>query len=124
MFCPHCGKEIDDNADVCPECGKDLGKNAAPAPTPAPTPAPNPAPAQNTQYNPLQLVAFVLMIITTVSAGIFLIPLAWMIPMDVHLWQQMKNGNKVGIGFGICTLIFVNLISGILLIVDTAQENN
>lgn len=27
MFCPNCGKEIDDKAVVCPNCGVSTGKN-------------------------------------------------------------------------------------------------
>ncbi len=31
MFCPKCGKQIDDEAEVCPECGNSTGKKPAQA---------------------------------------------------------------------------------------------
>ena len=110
MYCPHCGKEVNEDAVVCPHCGRAL-KEAEVVST---NQEPN---------NVLQLVAFILMVITTVVAGFFLIPLAWMIPMDVHLYKCMQEKKKVSVGFGVCTLIFVDLVSGILLLVDSAQQN-
>ena len=45
-----------------------------------------------------------------------LIPLAWSIPMTVIVKKKLNNNEPIGIGFKICTLLFVNLISGILLL--------
>ena len=48
MFCPYCGKQIDDGSKHCQYCGKSVTQDAsapAPAPTPAPTPVPTPEPA-------------------------------------------------------------------------------
>ena len=44
MFCPNCGKVIDDRAVVCPCCGVSTGKNQA----------------ANTESNTLAIVGFVL----------------------------------------------------------------
>ncbi|HBR85762.1 MAG TPA: hypothetical protein DEA32_01035 [Firmicutes bacterium] len=49
-----------------------------------------------------------------VTAICLLIPLAWMIPMLIH----MKKAADLSTGFSICTLLFFNLISGILLLCD------
>ena len=110
MYCPKCGSEVSDSASYCPNCGAPINQHAQQV-------------NQNVEENPVQLVAFILMIISTVFFGFALFPLIWMIPMDVHLYDKMKNGQKVGIGFGICTLLFVNFISGILLLVDTASNS-
>lgn len=45
-----------------------------------------------------------------------LIPLAWAIPMTVHAVKCVNGGKPMGMAFKICTLIFVNLLSGILLL--------
>ena len=47
MYCPHCGKQIDDQAALCPYCGNivddaALDQPAAPAPVPAYVPPPAP----------------------------------------------------------------------------------
>ena len=63
--------------------------------------------------------AFVLMIIMTIIMAIptFGIALAWCIPMTVHV-NKIKNGLAANtIGFGVCTLLFVGIIPGILLLV-------
>lgn len=64
----------------------------------------------------LRLIAFILSIVTTVALGILIIPLAWMIPMTVHMWGIYKGKNQNTIAFGVCTLIFCNVIAGILLL--------
>ena len=46
----------------------------------------------------------------------FLIPLAWMIPMTIRVYKIYKGRKPNTVAFGICTLIFVNLVSGILLL--------
>lgn len=70
----------------------------------------------------LRLANFVLCIISTVCLGILLVPLAWMIPMTVHSYGIYKGENPNTVAFGVCTLIFVNLIGGILLLVSQKDE--
>ena len=66
----------------------------------------------------MRLVAFILCLVSTVSVGWTIIPLAWMIPMTVHCWGLYKGTKANTTGFGVCTLIFVNLVGGILLLVS------
>ena len=69
--------------------------------------------------------AFILMIIVIViicisgisSLGFGLIPLAWCIPMTVHISKIKKGLAPNTIAFGVCTLLFAGVISGILLLV-------
>lgn len=74
------------------------------------------------QDTTLRLVAFILALISTISMGFAIIPLAWMIPMTVMTWQIYKGKRANTVGFGVCSLIFLNLVSGILLLVSTKEE--
>lgn len=69
----------------------------------------------------LRLVAFILCLLSTIAMGIFIITLAWMIPMTVHCWGVYKGKKANTVAFGVCTLLFLNLISGILLLVSTKE---
>lgn len=70
----------------------------------------------------LRLIAFILAVISTVSVCWAIIPLAWMIPMTVHCWGIYKRTKENTTAFGVCTLIFLNLIGGILLLVSTRSR--
>ena len=64
----------------------------------------------------LRLIAFIFNLISTITASWALIPLAWMIPMTVISWKIYKGTRPNTTAFGVCTLIFVNLVGGILLL--------
>ena len=66
----------------------------------------------------LRLVAFIFCVVGTVSLAFTIIGLAWGIPMTVHAWKIYKGQRNNTIAFGVCTLIFVNIIAGILLLVS------
>jgi len=53
---------------------------------------------------------------------IYLIPFAWLIPMAVHTYKWVNGEIELGLGFKICTLIFVSLISGILMLCDSGEK--
>jgi len=74
------------------------------------------APVDDNKTN-LKMVAFIFNIISTVSIGWLIIPLAWMIPMTVYSWGIYKGTKKNTTAFSVCCLIFVSLVSGILLLV-------
>ncbi len=80
------------------------------------------ATAADSNSKTLFLVAFIFCIISTVATCWLLIPLAWMIPMSVHCWGIYKGTKKNTTAFGVCTLIFVNLVAGILLLVAPKDE--
>jgi uncharacterized membrane protein YvbJ len=105
-YCPKCGAKMEDNATICPSCGYNLREE------------PNVEAVKSNGNESLQLVAKVFMIISTVLTGIYIIPLLWTIPMTVHYFTSCKEKRPVGIGFKVCTLIFVSLIAGILMLVD------
>ncbi len=66
----------------------------------------------------LRLIAFILCLLSIVSLGWFIVPLAWMIPMTVHLWGVYKGKCPNTVAFGVCTLLFVNIVAGILLLIS------
>lgn len=102
--------------------------NFTPAPAPQPMapqgyayagqPYAQPQVIDNESDRTLRLIAFIFCILSTISVCWLIIPLAWMIPMTVHCWgiYQGKKANTTA--FGVCTLIFVTLVGGILLLVS------
>ena len=99
--CLNCGTQIEkDNVQFCPNCGKSLNQ-------------------QKEYESGLLTAAKILMIITCVVTGWALIPLAWLIPMTITISKRKTSGKKLSTGFKVCTLIFGNLISGILLLCDS-----
>lgn len=61
----------------------------------------------------------VFMILGCISmAAFYLVPLCWTIPMTVHYFRSVKNHRHIGTGFKVCSLLFVSLIGGILMLCD------
>ena len=54
--------------------------------------------------------------IVIVRAIFGLIPLLWILPMSKKILKAMKNGTTLTTGFKVCTLIFVNIILGVVLL--------
>jgi len=83
--------------------------------------------SQQKQYRKMKIAAFVLNLLTIVYLGftvIGIIAWIWVIPMTVHSYILYKNNQKASTAFSICELLFVNMISGILHLVDTESQNN
>ena len=62
------------------------------------------------------------MIIGCVLNGFYLIPLCWCIPMTVSYCRKIKNGESVSTGFKVCSLLFVSLIAGVLMLCDNSDN--
>ena len=102
-----------DEAVLCVKCGcyangSDL-QNGVEAPAPEPS-----------KERGVVTAAKVFMIIGTVIIALYtcLIGLAWCLPMTLSYFKKVKSGEPIGIGFKVCTLLFVSLISGILMLCD------
>ena len=55
--------------------------------------------------------------IVFIACGVFaLIPLCWVLPMRKKILKAMKEGTTLSAGFKICTLLFVNFLTGLLLL--------
>lgn len=106
QYCENCGTQLNDNATACHNCG-----------TPVRTAAPT-APVQ-TQTPAVRIVAKVFMIIgCIISAFELLIPLCWTIPMTVHYCRAVRENRPVGVGFKVCSMLFVSLVGGICMLCD------
>lgn len=53
----------------------------------------------------------------------FPIALIWQIPMTIYYYRCVTNKTKTSTGFKVCTLIFVSLIAGILMLCDKDDKN-
>lgn len=67
-------------------------------------------------------IALVFAIISCVIMGFALFPLAWAVPMTVSMSRKLKNGQPISVGFKVCTLLFLNTVSGILLLCIPENE--
>lgn len=69
----------------------------------------------------LDVIALALVGIIFAAIGVYvgliaLIPLVWILPMTIKMFRYSRGTTTCGVGFKICTLLVVNLISGILLL--------
>lgn len=100
-YCIYCGNEMFDDAVMCVKCGRIT------------------EPLNSVNKNKgLKTAIKVFMIIGTIILGIYIIPLAWCLPMTISYFNKVKNGERVSDGFKVCTLLFVSLVSGILMLLD------
>lgn len=101
-FCSKCGHEIMEEAVVCPNCGCAVSQDK---------------PKQQAGGSDgLAIASKIFLIIGCICQGIFLLPLAWCLPITISICGKMKRGEPVGTGLKVCALLFVNLIAGILLL--------
>lgn len=107
-YCTKCGAQIHDDAVVCVSCG---------CPTTPTATTENVAP----KTSGLKTAAMILMIVGTIINGLtgFLIPLIWCLPMTLSYCNKVKRGEPVSLGFKICSLLFVSMVGGILMICDS-----
>lgn len=128
-YCQYCGGEVHEEAVICIHCGRTIENK----------------PAHKNNSDTLLTVAKVFMIISCAAypaigllygfafiaaaaaesamliGGIamligFCIPLAWTLPMTITVSRKIKEHEPIGTALKICTLLFVNTISGILLL--------
>lgn len=105
-YCRKCGGQIEDDAVICVHCGCSTEEK----------------PAQ-TQPSTLKTVAKVFMILScVVGAFCFFIPLLWTLPMTIKYCNAIKNNESVSTGFKVCTLLFVSMIAGILMLCDNDNK--
>ncbi len=104
MYCTNCGNELCEQAVVCPNCG---------------VPTDNYKTFTKSNKTGLQTTIKVFLIIACVfSISALFIPLAWCLPMTMVYWKKIGSEERVSMGFKVCTLLFVNLIAGILMLCD------
>lgn len=127
-YCRHCGGELEDEALVCIHCGRSVEES-------------KPQKASNANLGKIALIFMILSCAFAPISGIFnyftaenvamgigylvgsLISLAWCIPMTIHFASKLKKGESVGVGFKVCSLLFVSLIAGILMLCMPKEDN-
>ena len=107
-FCSKCGAELVDDAVVCTACGRFVDDNAA-----------GRASAKSSTSG-LATAAKVFMIIGTVIMALYTfgIALAWCLPITISYCNRLKDGRPISVGFKVCSLLFVSLVGGILMLCD------
>lgn len=108
----------DDFADAQPAAYQAPGYTAPAYAQPTGGAAYYPQAVGNETDRTLRLIAFILCILSTVSTGWLIIPLIWMVPMSVICWGIYQGTKPNTVAFGVCTLIFLNLLAGILLLIS------
>ncbi|MBE6576958.1 MAG: zinc-ribbon domain-containing protein [Ruminococcaceae bacterium] len=105
-FCEKCGTQNDDDAVVCAVCGNSFQNGND-----------NVVKEEST----LTKVAKAFMIVGTVLMSLYTfgIALAWCLPMTLSYCKKIKNGTPIGTGFKVCSLLFVSLIAGVLMLCET-----
>lgn len=64
----------------------------------------------------LRLIAFVFSVVSLVVFAPAIFPLIWAIPMTVITWGIYKGKKRNTTAFAVCSLLFLSIVSGILLL--------
>lgn len=86
-------------------------------------PYPGPTqPARSGLYLAAAIVNWVVLgLLILGTCGIGIIAAAWFVPMTIYIHKGVTDGRR-HTALGVCTLIFCNLISGILMLVDDSNR--
>lgn len=135
MRCSCCGSEVREDERFCSNCGQNNENYVENKPiekveiyqqqfNSSMNGQPQPIYQQTTQGSKSEtgitiatkifmIIGAVVMVISTSLIG-----LAWCIPMCIYYFNRVKNGQPIGTGFKVCSLLFVSLIGGILMLCD------
>ena len=113
-YCSNCGSPIPETAKFCDNCGTPLAAQATSEAMPVYEPPYYDAAPRRDES--MCTVVKVFLILGCISIGWAIIPLAWCIPMTVSIFRKLNSGEPIGTGLKVCTLLFVNLVAGILLL--------
>ena len=101
-FCSSCGAEIHENAVICPKCGCSTAQSRTEV--------------TDGGKDGLAVASKIFLILGCIAQGWLLLPLAWCLPITISICGKMKRKEHIGAGLKVCSLLFVNLIAGILLL--------
>ena len=113
-YCAKCGAEIQDDAQFCPKCGQKVATEIRELTISGQK--------ERRRDDSLMTIALVFCIIRTVLQAAFIISLAWRIPMIVSLNNKIKNKEPISVAFKVCTLLFVSIVAGIILLVGDDND--
>ena len=136
-YCSKCGNQINENAVICPKCGCIIDNSII-----------NHKSSPSKNIGGLKIAAGIFMIIRAILSGLALIPLFAYLPvlayyggysygfgltlvllidvpliitqiaMTIVYWRRVNDREPIGLGFKICSLLFVSLVGGILMLCD------
>lgn len=144
-YCTHCGAELKEGADVCLNCGRRVERPSCPPPPPRSRSNVNNVLATIAKvfmvltcascgvvaisclilglvfmsYGVTDDAGVLAGVIMYIYAACGLIPLAWCIPLTVHVFRATKAHAPISTAAKVCILIFVDLVAGILLLCMT-----
>ena len=113
-YCPRCGAEVSKESVYCSKCGFKVDETALDDSTACVVIDNN---QSNKRDDDLLKVAFVFCIISIIFTGFAILPLCWMIPLTICLYNKIQKKEPISIAFKIVILFFVNIVAGILLLV-------
>lgn len=111
-YCSHCGAEVKDEAVICVHCGCQIEGAKMP----------NTTNSKGNSKSIMHTIIKILLIVDCVLSAFTIIPLCWKIPMTVMAHRKINNNEPFGTGFAICTMLFAELISGILMLCCNSQD--
>ena len=146
MYCSNCGNEIKEDDRFCKNCGRkneDFLEVKVVGDVKICVPPPPPPISFNTQnlnqqttsqqtvkqQNSVQVVSEDSGLVITIKVFLILgiiatalltrfVGICWCVPMTVYYFNKVKKGQRIGAPFISCTLLFVSLIAGILMMCD------
>lgn|GEM_PF-5855094 len=117
-YCAHCGETVTEEQDVCTKCGVALSNIKSNS---------NTSNSLEDNRHTFYLIAFILNwvafgLFTLLTGGLGIIAAAWVVPMTLAL-KKAEGNNKKNMTLAVCTLIFVSVISGILMLVAGGEDD-
>lgn len=100
-FCQNCGAEVHENAVICTKCGCNISQKAS---------------YEKKGKDGLATASKIFLVMGCIAQGWLLLPLAWCLPITISIFGKLNRGEPVGTGLKVCSLLFVNIIAGILLL--------
>ena len=109
-YCVNCGNELLDEAVVCVRCGCAVESGTV-------TQSEKEETVKRTGFS---TAAKVFMVLGTIIMALstFCIGLAWCLPLTLVYFKKVNNGEPIGVGFKICSLLFVSTLGGIFMLCD------
>ena len=124
-YCVNCGSQLNAGDKFCPYCGSiqqpnDQTNTIDDNIIHASSTTVESITKENNQNNSLITCTKVFLIIGTiiVSLSTYLIGILWTLPMTIHYFKKIKQGQKLSVAFKVCCLLFIGIVPGILMLVD------
>ncbi len=108
-FCTKCGNQVSDGSLFCEKCGTSVVVAETVL-----EPVVEPAKRQSgivTAIKVFLIIGTIFVAISTYGIG-----LAWSLPMTISYFKRVESGARIGVGFKICTALFINTVAGLLML--------